>query len=48
MTKEEILKEIDRVETAIFMETMADFMNWENYDKLNRELERLKYLLSLT
>ena len=42
MSKEEILKEIDRVETAIFMETMADFMNWANYYKLKRELAELK------
>ena len=42
MTREEILKEIDRVETAIFMETMADFMNWGNYYKLKHELAELK------
>ena len=42
MTKDELLKEIERVENAIFMETMADFMNWENYYKLNRELAALK------
>lgn len=42
MTKDEILKEIDRIETAIFMETMADFMDWPRYYKLNRELAELK------
>lgn len=42
MTREELLKEIDRVETAIFMVTMADFMNWEAYYRLNNELAALK------
>lgn len=42
MTREEILKEIDRIETAIFMEQMADFMNWTNYYKLKQELAKLK------
>ena len=42
MTKEEILKEIDRIEAAIFMEQMADFMNWTNYYKLKQELAALK------
>lgn len=42
MTKEELLKEIDRVETAIFMEQMADFMNWGNYYQLKKELATLK------
>lgn len=42
MTREEILKEIDRIEAAIFMEQMADFMNWTNYYKLKQELAKLK------
>lgn len=42
MTREEILKEIDRIEGAIFMEQMADFMNWANYYKLKKELAELK------
>ena len=46
MTKAEIQKEIDRVECAIFMEQMADFMNWENYFKLKTELNDLKSQLN--
>ena len=42
MTREELEKEIDRVETAIFMATMADFMNWEAYYQLKNELAALK------
>lgn len=42
MTKEELLKEINRVETAIFMEQMADFMDWGNYYRLKEELATLK------
>ena len=42
MTREELEKEIERVENAIFIETMADFMNWSNYYKLKQELAALK------
>ena len=41
-TAEEIKKEIDRVETALFMEEMADFMNWSNYYKLKNRLRDLQ------
>lgn len=42
MTREELEKEIERVEDAIFMEQMADFMNWENYYRLKKKLTALK------
>jgi len=42
MTREELEKEIERVENAIFMEQMADFMNWGNYYRLKNELAALK------
>ena len=42
MTKDELLKEIDRIETAIFMESMADFMDWTRYYDLKRQLAALK------
>ena len=40
MTREELEKEIERVENAIFMEQMADFMNWGNYYRLKNEYAR--------
>ena len=46
MKKNEIEKEIDRIETAIFMETMADFMNWGNYNMLKKQLAELKAMLA--
>lgn len=42
MTKEEIKIRIDKLETAIFMEQMADFMNWGSYYKMKNELAELK------
>ena len=41
-TIEELKNEIERVEHYIFLETMADFMNWDYYYKLKRELNDLK------
>jgi hypothetical protein len=45
MAREEIIKELDRVQTAMFMATMADFMNWPNYYKLQAEERKLKEML---
>ena len=46
MAREEILKELDRIETAMFMEQMADFMNWANYRKLQAREKELKAMLA--
>jgi len=45
MTITEIKKEIDRVETALWMCEMADFMDWGNYYKLKNELRDLREAL---
>lgn len=45
MTKEEIIQELDRVQTAMFMASMADFMDWPNYRRLQAEERRLKEML---
>lgn len=42
MTREELEKEIDRVERAIFYETMSDFIDWCKYYALKNELAKLK------
>lgn len=46
MAREEILKELERVESAIFMEQMADFMNWGNYYRLRAKQVELKKQLA--
>ena len=46
MNKDTIQKEIDRVEKAIYMEQMADFMNWARYYSLKAELAKLKSQLN--
>lgn len=38
----EIRQDIERVEKAIFIESMADFMNWNKYHELKAELRKLK------
>ncbi len=45
MAREEIIKELDRVQTAMFMASMADFMDWPNYHKLQAEERKLKEML---
>ena len=45
MTREEITKELDRVQTAMFMASMADFMNWPNHHRLQAEERKLKEML---
>jgi hypothetical protein len=42
MTIEEIKDRLEKVENAIFYETMADFMDWDKYYKLKREERELK------
>lgn len=46
MAKKEIMKELDRIEKAIFMEQMADFMNWNNYRQLKAREQELKNMLN--
>ena len=46
MAREEIMKEFDRIETAIFMAQMADFMNWGNYRKLVARKAELQAMLA--
>lgn len=45
MAREEIIKELDRVQTAMFMASMADFMDWPNYHRLQAEERKLKEML---
>ena len=45
MTKEAILKEIEKVEHRMFYEKMADFMNWDAYYKLKRRKAELEEML---
>ena len=42
MTIEEMKNRLEKVENAIFMETMADFMDWKDYNKLIAEKNSLK------
>lgn len=45
MTIEEIKDRLEKVENAIFYETMADFMDWNSYYKLKNEERELKLKL---
>ena len=42
MTTEELINELDRLESAIFMEQMADFMDWSAYRRLKNEQNEVK------
>ena len=42
MNANEIKKEIERVEEALFYEQMADFMDWGAYYKLKAEKAKLE------
>ena len=46
MSANEIQARIEKLENAIFMEQMADFMNWGNYYKMKNELAELKAKLT--
>lgn len=45
MAREDIIKELEKVQKAMFMEQMADFMNWANYRKLQAKEKELKAML---
>lgn len=45
MAREEITKAIDAIETALWREEMADFINWKKYEQLKKELAELKKML---
>ncbi len=45
MSKAEIINKIDRIETALWHEEMASFMNWNRYNQLKKELAELKEML---
>ena len=45
MNANEIKAELEKVEGYIFMEQMADFMNWGNYYKLRARERELKEML---
>ena len=45
MSKAEIINKIDRIETALWHEEMASFMNWNRYNRLKKELAELKKML---
>lgn len=45
MTVKEIKDRLEKVEKAIFYETMADFMDWDKYYKLRDEERELKLKL---
>ena len=42
MTKQEILARINEIEKQMWLESMADFMNWTLYRKLEDERRNLK------
>ena len=42
MTKQEILARINEIENQMWLESMADFMNWTLYRKLEDERRNLK------
>lgn len=42
MSKEELKKEIEKIEYKIFIEEMADFMDWELVRKFERQLKEAK------
>ena len=45
MNANEIKKELERVEEALFYEQMADFMDWGAYYKLKAEKAKLEKML---
>ena len=42
MTTEEIKKEIERLEYCLFLEEMADFMDWNAYYRIKGKIKALK------
>ena len=42
MTTEEIKKEIERLEYCLFIEEMADFMDWDAYHRIKDKIYALK------
>ena len=46
MAREKLLQELEKVQRAIFMEQMADFMNWGNYRRLREKEEEIKKQLA--
>ena len=46
MTKNEIKKELERIERAIFIEHMADFLDWNAVRSLEKEKAKLKAMLN--
>ena len=42
MTTEEIKKEIERLEYCLFIEEMADFMDWGAYHRIKDKIYALK------
>ena len=42
MTTEEIKKEIERLEYCLFIEEMADFMDWGTYYRIKDKINALK------
>ena len=45
MTNKEIEERISKIETALWYEEMADYMNWKRYYELKDELAKLKKML---
>lgn len=45
MTTKEIKAEIAKLDKAIFIEQMADFMDWSNYYRLTAQKEELEKIL---
>lgn len=42
MTREEILEQIDKLETRLFYIEMEDFMDWKRYYSIKDEIKALK------
>lgn len=45
MKKAEIIARIDEIKRQMWIESMADFMNWTLYRKLEAELRKLEHEL---
>lgn len=48
MTVDEIKKEIDRIDRAIFIEHMADFLDWNSVRSLEKEKRKLEELIGIS
>ena len=48
MTVDEIKKEIEKIDRAIFCEHMADFLDWQTVRSLEKEKAKLEAMIGIT